>query len=116
MNLDRICAEKFPHANQIAEWACHVTKPNYAHTMYSMPLTLGNTMESNEDMVIIPRLNTLVRQANLRIAILEAIQKMDYDQPSENQALAINHFARGNLSLPPGSEKSLCLCYNSRSF
>ena len=68
-------------------------------------------MESNEDMVMIPRLNALVRQTDLRIAILEAIQKMGYDRPSENQALAINHFARGNdvfLSLPTGSGKSLC--------
>ena len=67
-------------------------------------------MESNEDMVMIPRLNALVRQTDLRIAILEAVQKMGYDRPSENQALAINHFARGNdvfLSLPTGSGKSL---------
>ena len=64
-------------------------------------------MESNEDMVMIPRLNA---QANLHIAILEAIQKMGYNQPSENQALAINHFIHGNvfISLPTGSGKSLC--------
>ena len=68
-------------------------------------------MESDEDMVMIPRLNALVRQADLHIAILEAIQKMGYDRPSDNQALAINHFVRGNdvfISLPTGSGKSLC--------
>ena len=68
-------------------------------------------MESDEDMVMIPRLNALVRQADLHIAILEAIQKIGYDRPSENQALAINHFVRGNdvfISLPTGSGKSLC--------
>lgn len=62
-------------------------------------------------MVMIPRLNALVRQSDLRIAILEAIQKMGYDRPSENQALAINHFVRGNdvfICLPTGSGKSLC--------
>ena len=77
----------------------------HACTMHSTPLTLGNAMESN---VMILRLNALVRQADLRIAILEAIQKMDYNWPSENQALAINHFARGNDVLPTGSGKSLC--------
>ena len=50
-------------------------------------------MESEEDMVMIPRLNALVRQADLRIATLEAIQKMGYDGPSENQVLAITSFA-----------------------
>ena len=45
-------------------------------------------MESDEEMVMIPRLNALVRQADLckLIAILEAIQKM---VPSENQALPL---------------------------
>ena len=57
-----------------------MTKTTYAHTM--QPLILGNAMESNEDMVMIPRLNALVRQTDLCIAILEAIQKMGYDRPS----------------------------------
>ena len=51
--------------------------------------------EHEEDMVMIPRLNALVRIFGLRIALLETTQKM-----SENQALhvhvAINLFVRKN--------------------
>ena len=47
-------------------------------------------MESEKDMVMIPNLNTLVKLFDLRIALLETIQKVGYDKPSENRALAIN--------------------------
>ena len=53
-------------------------------------------MESDKEIVMIPRLSALMGQADLRKAILETIQKMGYDRPSENQAFAINHFVRGN--------------------
>ena len=68
-------------------------------------------MEFEEDMVMIPRLHALVKQSDLRIAILDAVQKLGYDRPSQHQALAINHFVSGSdvfICLPTGSGKSLC--------
>ena len=45
-------------------------------------------IEPDEAMVMIPRLNALVGQSDLHnIAILEAVQKMGYDRPSESQSL-----------------------------
>ena len=52
-------------------------------------------MESDE-MVLIPRLNALVRKTDLHVVIMEAVQKMGYDQPSDSKASAISHFVRGN--------------------
>ena len=39
-------------------------------------------MESNVEIVTIPRLKALVRQADLHIAIVEAIQKMGHRKSS----------------------------------
>lgn len=66
--------------------------------------------ESNEDMVIIPRVNALVKYTNLPVAILEAIQ-VHYYRPSDSQALAISHFVcRNDVSISLLTEVAN-LCY-----
>ena len=63
------------------------------YTIHStVPYTIkvvSAAMESGECMVLVPRLNALVREADLHLSVLETVQKMGYDKPSENQALAI---------------------------
>ena len=61
--------------------------------------------------MIVPRLNVIISETDLRVAILDVFQKMGYDRPTDNQALAISHFLRGNdvfITLPTGSGKFLC--------
>ena len=67
--------------------------------------------ESNSGVLIVPRLNAIVNELDLRVAILGSIQSMGYDSPTESQKSAIDKFVRGYdvfISLPTGSGKSLC--------
>jgi len=62
--------------------------------------------------VLVPRLSHEFHESvpNWQI-ILEAFQKLGYDRPSEDQALAIRNFVLGSdvfVMLPTGSGKSLC--------
>ena len=65
----------------------------------------------NSGVLIVPRLNTIVNELDLRVAIMGSVQSMGYDSPTENQKSAIDSFVQGNnvfISLPTGSGKSLC--------
>ena len=68
--------------------------------------------ESNSGgVLVVPRLNAIVNELDLRVAILGSIQSMGYDSPTESQISAIEKFVRGYdifISLPTGSGKSLC--------
>ena len=61
--------------------------------------------------LVVPRLNAIVNELDLRVAILGSIQSMGYDSPTESQISAIEKFVCGYdifISLPTGSGKSLC--------
>ena len=61
--------------------------------------------------LIVPRLNAIVNEPDLRVAILGSVQSMGFDSPTENQTSAIEIFVRGHdvfISLPTGSGKSVC--------
>ena len=61
--------------------------------------------------VLVPRLSHEFHESVVELAILEAFQKLGYDCPSEDQALAIHNFVLGSdvfVMLPTGSGKSLC--------
>ena len=67
--------------------------------------------ESKSDVLIVPRLNAIVNELDLRAAILGSIQYMGYDSPTESQKSSIDTFVRGNdvfVSLPTGGGQSLC--------
>ena len=72
-----------------------MTKSTYAHTMHSIPLILGNAMESNEDVVMIPRLNALVRANRFAQSNLGGHTEGGLQSTIRNQALAINHLLAG---------------------
>ena len=67
--------------------------------------------ESKSRVSIVPRLNAIVNEPDLRLAILGSVQSMGFDSPTENQTSAIEIFVRGHdvlISLPTGSGKSVC--------
>ena len=51
--------------------------------------------ESNSRVLIVSRLNAIVNELDLRVAILGSIQSMGYDSPTESQKSAIDKFVRG---------------------
>ena len=56
--------------------------------------------------VLVPRLSHEFHEPVVELAILEAFQKLGYDHPSEDQALAIRNFVLGSdafVMLPTGS-------------
>ena len=72
---------------------------------------MAESINSASGVLIVPRLNAIVNELDLRVAILGSIQSLGYDSPTENQKSAINMFVRGNdvfISLPKGSGKLLC--------
>ena len=67
--------------------------------------------ECKSAVFIVPRLNAIVNERDLRVAILGSVQNMGFDSPAENQTSAIEMFVRGHdvfISLPTGSGKSVC--------
>ena len=68
-------------------------------------------MESKSGVLIVPRdgrLNAIVNEPDLRVAILGSVQNMGFDSPTENQTSAIEILVRGHdvfISLPTGSGK-----------
>ena len=59
--------------------------------------------------VLVPRLSHEFHESVVELAILEAFQKLGYDCPSEDQALAIRNFVLGSdvfVMLPTGSGKT----------
>ena len=64
-----------------------------------------------ESVLIVPRLNAIVNELDVRVAILGSVQSMGYDSPTESQRSAVDMFVRGHdvfIALPTGSGKSLC--------
>ena len=61
--------------------------------------------------VSVPRLHRDFEEPIVEVAILEAFQKLGYDRPTQDQALAVRNFVLGYdvfVMLPTGSGKSLC--------
>ena len=61
--------------------------------------------------VLVPRLNTKFSSESVRLAILQSVQKLGYDRPTQEQADAVKNFVLGKdvlVNLPTGSGKSLC--------
>ena len=68
-------------------------------------------MESKSGVLIAPRLNAIMNEPDLRVAILGSVQNTGFDSPTENQTSAIKIFIRGHnvfIFLPMGSGKSVC--------
>jgi len=60
--------------------------------------------------VLVPRLHCDFEEPTVNFAILEAFQRLGYDRPTEDQALAVQTFVLGCdvfVMLPIGSGKSL---------
>ena len=63
------------------------------------------------DSLYVPRLKTTFSYSTVRLAVLEAVQKMGDNQPTPDQFQAIEAFLRGKdilICLPTGSGKSVC--------
>ena len=64
--------------------------------------------ESKSGVLIVLRLNAIVNEQDLRVAILGSVQNMGFDSLTENQTSAIEILVRGHnvfISLPTGSGK-----------
>ena len=66
--------------------------------------------------VFIPRLKLTVPLVSVQQAIAQSVKELGYDQPTDDQAEALQKFASGRdvfVSLPTGSGKSLCFAWVS---
>ena len=69
--------------------------------------------------VFIPRLELTVTLASVQQAINQSVKELGYDQPTDDQAEALQKFVSGCdvfVSLPTGSGKSLCFACVSLVF